>query len=133
MPSQPPLPPKEGAIFKRILANYEAKKFKAALRDCQLILKQKEFAEHGETLSLKGLVTFNLDKKEEGYALVRQGLKNDLTSHICWHVFGLLYRQDKNYDQAIRSYRNALKYEPESGQILRDLGQLQAQMRDFVG
>ena len=27
-------------------------------------------------------------KKEEAYDLVRRGLKADLRSHVCWHVYG---------------------------------------------
>ena len=26
-----------------------------------------------------------------------------------WHVFGLLYRSDRNYEEAIKCYRNALR------------------------
>ena len=33
---------------------------------------------------------------------VKKGLRNDMTSHVCWHVYGLLYRSDKNYTQAIK-------------------------------
>lgn len=102
-----------------------------AIKKCKLILGV--FPEHGETLAMKGLSTYFLDKKEEAHDLVKRGLKFDLTSHICWHVYGLIYRADKNYDQAIRCYRNALKYDKDNSQILRDLSLLQAQMRDFDG
>lgn len=36
-----------------------------------------------ETLALKGIFLNNLDKKAEGYEYVKQGVRNDLTSHIC--------------------------------------------------
>jgi hypothetical protein len=28
------------------------------------------------------------EKKEEAYDLVRKGLRCDLKSHVCWHVYG---------------------------------------------
>lgn len=56
-----------------------------------------------------------------------------MKSHICWHVYGLLYRADKNYDEAIKAYKFALKLEPDSPSIQRDLALLQAQIRDYQG
>lgn len=54
-------------------------------------------------------------------------MQNDLKSHVCWHVYGLLYRSDRDYREAIKCYRNALRIDPENIQILRDLSLLQAQ------
>ena len=31
-----------------------------------------------------------------------------------WHVYGLLQRSDKKYDEAIKCYRNALKWDKVS-------------------
>jgi tetratricopeptide (TPR) repeat protein len=50
-----------------------------------------------------------------------------------WHVYGLLQRSDKKYEEAIKCYRNALKWDHENVQILRDLSLLQIQMRDIEG
>lgn len=86
-----------------------------------------------ETLAMKGLTLNCLGRKEEAYEHVRRGLRNDLRSHVCWHVYGLLQRSDKKYDEAIKCYRNALKWEKDNIQILRDLSLLQIQMRDLEG
>ncbi|EEC01908.1 N-terminal acetyltransferase A complex subunit NAT1, putative [Ixodes scapularis] len=72
-------------------------------------------------------------KKDEAYEYVRKGLRNDLKSHVCWHVYGLLQRSDRKYDEAIKCYRNALKWDKDNIQILRDLSLLQIQMRDLEG
>lgn len=82
---------------------------------------------------MKGLTLNCLNRKEEAYEYVRRGLRNDLKSHVCWHVYGLLQRSDKKYDEAIKCYRNALKWEKDNIQILRDLSLLQIQMRDLEG
>lgn len=125
------LPPKEANLFKLIAKSYETKQYKKGLKAADQILKK--FPEHGETLAMKGLTLNCMDSKTEAYELVRKGLKNDLKSHVCWHVYGLLYRSDREYREAIKCYRNALKIDPENIQILRDLSLLQAQMRDLGG
>ncbi|PIK37160.1 putative N-alpha-acetyltransferase 15, NatA auxiliary subunit [Apostichopus japonicus] len=133
MPSANPLPPKENSLFKRILKSYEQKQYKTGLKFAKQILTNPKFSEHGETLAMKGLIMNCLGKKDEAYELVRRGLRNDLKSHVCWHVFGLLQRSDRKYDEAIKCYRNALKWDKDNLQILRDLSLLQIQMRDLEG
>lgn len=133
MPSSNPLPPKENALFKRILRCYEHKQYKNGLKFAKQILSNPKYSEHGETLAMKGLTLNCLGRKEEAYDYVRRGLRNDLRSHVCWHVYGLLQRSDKKYDEAIKCYRNALKWEKDNIQILRDLSLLQIQMRDMEG
>ncbi|XP_037025681.1 N-alpha-acetyltransferase 16, NatA auxiliary subunit [Bradysia coprophila] len=133
MPSSDPLPPKESAIFRKILKCYEMKQYKNGLKLAKQILTNPKYTEHGETLAMKGLTLNCLGRKDEAYDHVRRGLRNDLKSHVCWHVYGLLQRSDKKYDEAIKCYRNALKCEKDNIQILRDLSLLQIQMRDLEG
>ncbi|KAL2926915.1 N-terminal acetyltransferase A complex auxiliary subunit NAA15 [Bienertia sinuspersici] len=125
------LPSKEANLFKLIVKSYETKQYKKGLKAADAILKK--FPDHGETLSMKGLTLNCMDRKAEAYELVRLGLKNDLKSHVCWHVYGLLYRSDREYREAIKCYRNALRIDPDNIEILRDLSLLQAQMRDLAG
>jgi peptide alpha-N-acetyltransferase len=93
----------------------------------------KKFPNHGETQAMKGLILNAMEKKEEAYELVKSGIKNDIRSHVCWHVFGLLYRSDRNYKEAIKCYLNALRIDPENQQILRDISWLQVQLMDLAG
>lgn len=125
------LPAKEANLFKQIVKYYETKQYKKGLKASDTVLKK--FPEHGETLAMKGLIYNCLERKAEAYELVRKGVKFDLKSHVCWHVYGLLYRSDREYLQAIKCYRSALRVDPENSQILRDLSLLQVQMRDLSG
>lgn len=125
------LPQKEAAVFKTIVKFYETKQYKKGLKSADSILKK--FPEHGETLAMKGLTLNCLDRKKEAYEHVRLGLKKNMMSHVCWHVYGLLYRSDRDYKEAIKCYKQALKRDKDNGQILRDLGLLQVQMRELGG
>lgn len=125
------LPAKDQATFRSIVKFYEQKQYKKGIKAADSILKK--YPEHGETLCMKGLTLSYLEKKEEAYELVRKGLKFDLKSHVCWHVYGLLYRQDRDYFEAVKCYRNALRIDPSNLQILRDLSLLQIHSRDTQG
>jgi len=126
------LPSKEQALFRSVIRFYETKQYKKGVKAADQILKK--FPEHGETLCMKGLtVSFLGSRKEEAYELVRKGLKFDMRSHVCWHVYGLLYRQDREYIEAVKCYRQALRIDGENIQILRDLSLLQIHTRDLPG
>lgn len=55
-------------------------------------------------LGLKGLTLRYLGRKEEAYELVKEGLKTGMKSYVCWHVYGLIHRHDKEYAEAIKCY-----------------------------
>lgn len=103
---------KEQTLFKQVLRFYEIKQYKKALKAADTILKKNPT--HGETLAMKGLTYNSLKKKEEAHALVKKGLAMNIKSHICWHVYGLLYRSESKYEDAIKCYQNAIKRDPVS-------------------
>src|SRR5277367_1465069 len=136
------LAPKEQALFRQILVihppsppgltmqrNYEAKQYKKGLKLCEVILKKHP--QHGETTSMKGLILNQLgpSRKAEAYELAKKGLRYDLTSHICWHVLGMIYRSDRNYEESLKCYQNAIKFDKENVNILKDMAVLQMQCR----
>ena len=48
-------------------------------------------------------------------------------------MYGLLHRADREYNESIKAYKQALRIDSENLQILRDLSLLQVQMRDLSG
>lgn len=127
------LPPREASLFKKILKHFKDKQFKNGLKVANQILTNPKFSEHGETLSMKGLILNSMGKRQEAFEYVKRGLKNDVKSHVCWHVFGLLQKADHKYEEAIKCYRNALRLKKDSVQILSDLSLVQIQTRDLEG
>ncbi|KAF7589668.1 hypothetical protein BBP40_003960 [Aspergillus hancockii] len=126
-----PLSSKDASLFRQVVRYYENKQHKKGIKTAEQILRKNP--NHGDTLAMKALIMSNLGQQEEAFALAKEALKNDMKSHICWHVYGLLYRAEKNYEEAIKAYRFALRIEPDSQPIQRDLALLQMQMRDYQG
>ncbi|KAI0802147.1 tetratricopeptide [Xylaria sp. FL0064] len=126
-----PLSSKENSLFRQVIRNYEEKQYKRGLKAAEQILKKNP--KHGDTMAMKALIINSMGKTDEAFALAKEALTADMKSHICWHVYGLLYRHQKNFEEAIKAYKFALKLEPGSPQIQRDLAFLQVQMRDYQG
>ena len=80
------LPGKDAGQFRTLVKLYETKQYKKGIKTADQILKK--YPEHGETLAMKGLVLNSIGKKEEAYDFCRRGLKCNLKSHVCWHVYG---------------------------------------------
>jgi tetratricopeptide (TPR) repeat protein len=93
----------------------------------------KKYPKHGDTQAMKALILNAQGHGDEAFELAKEALKNDMKSHVCWHVYGLLWRSVKNYEEATKAYKFALKIEPDSQNILRDLAHLQCQIRDYEG
>ena len=125
------LPSKEASLFRHLVQNYETKQYKKGLKAAEQILRKHP--NHGDTQAMKALILNNQGKNDEAFELCKVALKNAMKSNVCWHVYGLLYRSAKNYEEAMKAYRFALKLDPDSTQIQRDLAVLQVQMRDYQG
>ncbi|KAL9091595.1 MAG: hypothetical protein Q9159_001333 [Coniocarpon cinnabarinum] len=124
-----PLNSKEASLFRSVVKNYESKQYKKGIKAADQVLRK--VPNHGDTQAMKALILNTTGSTDEAFALAKKALKDDMKSHVCWHVYGLLYRSQKNYEEAIKAYNWALRLEPESPQILRDLSLLQVQTRDF--
>ena len=128
-----PLSKKYETMFQQILKLYENKNYTKGMKLCHTLLKANPT--HGQTMSMKGLLTYNIDatKMDEALQLCKAGLALDMKSHVTWHVYGILYRALDNQKMAIKCYNNAVKIDKENGNILRELANLQGQMRDWNG
>lgn len=118
-------------MFKSVIRFYEGKQYKKGLKAADTLLKKKP--DHGETQAMKGLILNSMGNKEEALELVKLGVRNDMRSHVTWHVYGLYNRSNHNYKEAAKCYLNALRIDKENIQILRDLSHLQIQIRDLAG
>ncbi|ORY07791.1 NMDA receptor-regulated protein 1-domain-containing protein [Clohesyomyces aquaticus] len=130
-PTMQPLQSKEASLFRSVVKFYESKQYKKGLKAAEQILRK--VPDHGDTQAMKALILNSTGQTDEAFALAKLALRNDMKSHVCWHVYGLLWRSQKNYEEAIKAYKMALRIESDSQNILRDLALLQIQMRDYQG
>lgn len=121
------------AQFQTLMKFYEDKDYKRAIKVANDILKKHP--DHGETLSMKAMILSYTPngRTAEVLDIAKQGLRANLTSSTCWHILGLLYRGDKNFNEAMRCFRQAYRLSPENMLLLRDLATLQVQERDLSG
>lgn len=103
----------------------------AGLKAAEQVLRKNP--NHADTQAMKALIIGTQGHTEEAFALAKIALNNNMKSHVCWHVYGLLYRAEKNFEESIKAYKFALRLEPESVPIQRDLAHLQIHMRDYEG
>ncbi|KAI9808636.1 MAG: hypothetical protein M1825_003787 [Sarcosagium campestre] len=133
-----PLNSKESSLFRQVVRSYESKQYKKGkhrrcirIKAADQILRKNP--NHADTLAMKALILNCQGHLQLAFPLAKTALKSDMKSYVAWHVYGLLYRADKNVEEAAKAYKFALKLDPDSTQILRDLTHLQIQVRDYQG
>lgn len=127
----PTLAQKDKKLFADLLSQYENRQLTKGRKTADQILKK--YPEHGETMCMKGLILVHLGQRDEGINLVKEGMRKDLSSHICWHVWALIQKSEHKYEDALKSYIQALKFDKDNFNILRDTAVLQTQTRQFEG
>lgn len=100
---------KESTILRRAIQYYDGGKYKASLKDAESILKK--LPEHGETLAIKALCLAQLEKRKQAVDIAKKGLRQDLTSFLCWHALAICQKKDRNYEEALKCYIQAARLE----------------------
>jgi peptide alpha-N-acetyltransferase len=113
---------REKNLFNQMLQFYDNKQFKQSLRNAEQVLEK--YPDHPETLAMRALNLNSMKRRAEAFEFIKKALFKNLGNFTCWHVYGILHRSNKNYDEARKAYLNALKYDPQNNNVLRDLGNL---------
>ena len=94
----------------------------------------KKVPNHGDTLGFKALLVGSYPERKQGaFELCKAGLKADIKSYLCWHVYATLYKNDRNYEQAAKCFAQALRIDPQNLGATRELTSVQLQLRDYEG
>jgi len=67
--------------------------------------------DHPESISFKALILNSEKRKAEAYELIKKALFKNLANFTCWHVYGIINKQNRQYQEARKAYLNALKYD----------------------
>jgi peptide alpha-N-acetyltransferase len=70
-------------------------------------------------------------KAEEAEAMARVAIKKDMTSHITWHVLGILAKTRKDWDEATKAFAMARRQDPDNIPVLRDAFALATHTRNY--
>jgi len=72
-----------------------------------------------------------LGEKEQGLKDLKDAIKLKFSNPIPWHFMALYYKEEKNYESAIKNYTMAIKHDKENFNILREQSYLQIHLRQF--
>lgn len=123
------LPPAQMKLFEKLGRDFDARDYTKVLRTADKILEVAP--DHADTIAMKGLTLHSMERKEEGYELLEKAVALNSKSTIVWHSFGMCYRADKNYSEAMKAFKQAHQVDPQNSNVLRDLSSVCVQIRDW--
>jgi len=139
------LPPKYQQMLDEASRLYQDERYNEALALCDEILAK--YPSSGHTWSVKALITYMLgqemtstcqasDEYHVAYGnaldLARKGIRlTNGTLAASWHVLGIIYWKEFDWERAKPCYLKALEIDPNERLTLRDLAVISVQVRDI--
>lgn len=108
---------------------FDNKEYKQCKKECIKILEKN--SDNIEVLALKGITLAHLGEKDEGLKDIKDAIKKKFSNPIPWHFLALYYKEEKNYEQAMKNYTMALKHDSQNFNILREQSYLQLYLRYY--
>ena len=82
---------------------------------------------------MKALFELGLGEENKAEVNAKMALmKSRMMSMFCWHTYGTVLKQRKNFLEAAKCFQQACNFEKDNMQILRETATLQIQVRDHV-
>jgi N-alpha-acetyltransferase 15/16, NatA auxiliary subunit len=123
------LPPAQQRLFDKMNREYSNREYTKALRTSDSILSI--VPEHVDTLAVRGLILYKLERVEEGYDTVKQAILINPRSMVAWHSLGMCQHLDKKYAEALKAFKRALSFDANNTEVLRDVASACIQVRDW--
>jgi peptide alpha-N-acetyltransferase len=86
---------------------YDEKMYDKGMKNCEEILEK--YPQHPESLAMKALFLAGQKRNKDAFDLIKVILMKHMTNFSVWHVYGMLNKNQKDYDMALKSYKNAIK------------------------
>jgi len=64
--------------------------------------------------------------------MLNAAIKLKFSNPNSWHFLALYHKEEKNYNQAMKCYLQAIKNDPTNFNVIRDLSYLQLYLRQFL-
>lgn len=116
-------------LFEKMGREFDGREYQKALRSTESLLSV--VPEHADSIAMKGLTLYHLERKEEGYEFIKRAIATYPRSTIAWHSLGMCQRSDKNYAEALKAFKRAMVTDPTNLNVMRDLSSACIQMRDW--
>lgn len=129
MTSSDPLPAAQQHAYENMCREFDRSQYNKVVRIADSILSL--FPEHGETLAMKGLTMYKLEKADEGVELIKKGISLNPRSAACWHCLGSCHVHEKKFPEALKAFKMALTIDKDDYTILRDLSSVAVHVRDW--
>lgn len=123
------LPHKEATLIRQAQKNLKAKQTPKALKQIDKVLEK--FPEHGDTLAFKSFVLSSLNRPSEALETAKYGLMKNLKGCLSWYALSLIYNNDHNYAEALKTTQKAHALDPSNSFVSRNLSLLQIQLREY--
>ncbi|KAJ1608720.1 putative n-terminal acetyltransferase [Cryptosporidium canis] len=123
--------------FKNIVQLYDQRIYKRALKLTETMLKK--YPKQCDLLSMKAFIIGALypgnkdERHNEAYECAKEAIKQNMKSPMSWHCLGTLYKGDFDYNEAIKCFKTALRFDKEDLVVLRDLATCYIQIRNYSG
>ncbi|KAH8582561.1 n-terminal acetyltransferase [Cryptosporidium sp. chipmunk genotype I] len=137
IPSLTTLSTRDQQQFKNIVQLYDQRIYKRSLKLTDAMLKK--YPKQGDLLSMKAFILGAMhpesrdEKHKEAYECAKEAIKQNMRNPMSWHCLGTLYKGDFDYNEAIKCFKTALKFDKEDLVVLRDLATCFAQIRNYQG
>jgi len=118
-------------LFKKMTNLYDERSYDAGLVVAEQLATK--YPDHPEIHGFKALYLNTLKRKEDAKNCIEATLKKHITNFTVWHLYGMIHRTNKNYEEARKAFQMALKQDESNVNVLRDLSILQLQLGDYPG
>ena len=135
IPEQQKLPRQLDDLIRASLKHYQNNHFDKAIENCKKVLAN--YPANGEAFSLLAASEYSKDKSKVNptdiLARLKKGLTYNLGSPTCWHLYGIILRQEKNYAEACKTYKRLTMMDKSNFGLYRELYYLQIHTGDYKG
>ncbi|EDR29028.1 NMDA receptor-regulated protein, putative [Entamoeba dispar SAW760] len=122
-------------LLKAAIKHYGNRHFDKAIENCDKILAH--FPSNGEAFSLLAACQYSKGPKkvnvEDILGRLKKGLIYNFGSNTCWHLYGIILRTEKHYEEAAKAFKRLVSLDRTNFGIQRELYCLQVQNGDYKG
>ncbi|ELP94093.1 hypothetical protein EIN_184500 [Entamoeba invadens IP1] len=129
------LPRQQDELLKAGLKHFNNKHYEKAIENVEKIIAR--FPQNGEAVALLAASQYSKSPKTvnvtEIIGTLKLGIRYNLGSVTCWHLYALILKLEKNYEESCKAFKQLSKIDQTNLGIKRELYCLQVHTGDFVG